>query len=265
MAAGRRPRCSGRPGRAATADSLFAVRFDTNDYSSDAYAHHKVMPSGRSTRSGSVVGDRVGGEHRRCWTASGHLRPGPLPGLAGAQARGWTSRRPWRVGASDLLRRAPPSPRGRVRRAGDAAVHQGAAAPGVGQPAGPDPGGGAGLGAGSGRRRRGAADPGARPGRPAGGVLPDGRPHLSWLGVPAPDLSAYASLTAGVDAMSKHQAKSTGAPEAPLKALKLPTMHASVRRWPPAAPRENVDHLGFLLQLCERELLEREAGRPGGG
>jgi hypothetical protein len=26
----------------------------------------------------------------------------------------------------------------------------------------------------------------------------DGRPHLKLVGVPAPDLSAYASLTAGV-------------------------------------------------------------------
>ena len=30
-----------------------------------------------------------------------------------------------------------------------------------------------------------------------------------------------------------------------------------------ACARENVDHLGFLLQLCELELIERER-RPGG-
>ena len=34
--------------------------------------------------------------------------------------------------------------------------------------------------------------------RPAGLFCLDGRPHLKLVGVPAPDLSAYASLTAGV-------------------------------------------------------------------
>jgi hypothetical protein len=34
--------------------------------------------------------------------------------------------------------------------------------------------------------------------RPAGVFCLDGRPHLKRVGVPAPDLSAYASLTAGV-------------------------------------------------------------------
>ena len=29
--------------------------------------------------------------------------------------------------------------------------------------------------------------------------------------------------------------------------------------------KENVDHLGFLLQLCELELLERERRAAGGG
>ena len=44
-----------------------------------------------------------------------------------------------------------------------------------------------------------------------------------------------------------------------LKALKLPTMHgASARRWRPGARRRTSTTCGFLLQLCERELLERE-------
>ena len=34
--------------------------------------------------------------------------------------------------------------------------------------------------------------------RPAGLFCLDGRPHLKSVGVPAPDLSAYASLAAGV-------------------------------------------------------------------
>jgi hypothetical protein len=34
--------------------------------------------------------------------------------------------------------------------------------------------------------------------RPAGLFCLDGRPHLKMVGVPAPDLAAYTSLTAGV-------------------------------------------------------------------
>ena len=147
-----------------TADSLSLVRFDTNDYSvPTAYAHHKLTAVGTvDTRPDRGRGPRGGRAPAVLGPRAGLLRPGPLPGPAGAQARGAGLRGPaGGLGAAGLLRRAPPPARGRVRRAGDAAVHQGPAAPGVGQPAGPDPGGGAGLGAGRGRRRRGAADPGA--------------------------------------------------------------------------------------------------------
>ena len=43
-----------------------------------------------------------------------------------------------------------------------------------------------------------------------------------------------------------------------LKALKLPTMTAECEKVAARCARENVDHLGFLLQLCELELLDRE-------
>ena len=43
-----------------------------------------------------------------------------------------------------------------------------------------------------------------------------------------------------------------------LKALKLPTMHGECEKVAARCARENVDHLGFLLQLAELELLERE-------
>jgi DNA replication protein DnaC len=43
-----------------------------------------------------------------------------------------------------------------------------------------------------------------------------------------------------------------------LKALKLPTMTAECEKVAARCAKENVDHLGFLLQLCELELLERE-------
>ncbi len=46
---------------------------------------------------------------------------------------------------------------------------------------------------------------------------------------------------------------------------KLPTMTAECERGK-AGAKENVDHLGFLLQLAELELLEGGAARrPGGG
>jgi DNA replication protein DnaC len=43
-----------------------------------------------------------------------------------------------------------------------------------------------------------------------------------------------------------------------LKALKQPTMTAECEKVAARYARENVDHLGFLLQLAELELLERE-------
>jgi DNA replication protein DnaC len=58
--------------------------------------------------------------------------------------------------------------------------------------------------------------------------------------------------------MSKHQARSTVLLKHHLKALKLPTMHGECEAVAARCARENVDHLGFLLRLCERELIERE-------
>ena len=58
--------------------------------------------------------------------------------------------------------------------------------------------------------------------------------------------------------MSKNQTRSTVLLKHHLKALKLPTMHAECEAAAARCARENVDHLGYLLQLCERELLERE-------
>jgi hypothetical protein len=43
-----------------------------------------------------------------------------------------------------------------------------------------------------------------------------------------------------------------------LKALKRPTMPAECEKMGARCARENVDHLGFLLQLSESELLDRE-------
>ena len=59
--------------------------------------------------------------------------------------------------------------------------------------------------------------------------------------------------------MSKAETKSTVLLKHHLKALKMPTMHRECEATAARCGKENVDHLGFLLQLCERELLEREA------
>ena len=58
--------------------------------------------------------------------------------------------------------------------------------------------------------------------------------------------------------MKKTETKSTVLLAHHLKALKLPTILAECEKTATRCASDNVDHLGFLLQLCELELLERE-------
>ena len=58
--------------------------------------------------------------------------------------------------------------------------------------------------------------------------------------------------------MRKTETKSTVLLKHHLKALKLPTMTAECEKVARRCAAEDVDHLGFLLQLCELELIERE-------
>ena len=58
--------------------------------------------------------------------------------------------------------------------------------------------------------------------------------------------------------MKKLETKSVVLLKHHLKALKLPTMTAECAAAAQRCATDNVDHLGFLLQLCERELLDRE-------
>src|SRR6478735_9215207 len=58
--------------------------------------------------------------------------------------------------------------------------------------------------------------------------------------------------------MKKLETKSTVLLKHHLKALKLPTMTGECEKVAARCAKENVDHLGFLLQLRELELLERE-------
>jgi len=58
--------------------------------------------------------------------------------------------------------------------------------------------------------------------------------------------------------MSKNEDKSTVLLKHYLKALKMPTILSECEKVAARCAKENVDHLGFLLQLCELELLDRE-------
>ena len=58
--------------------------------------------------------------------------------------------------------------------------------------------------------------------------------------------------------MAHQEAKSTVLLKHHLKSLKLPTMQSECEKTASRAAQENLDHLIFLLQLCELELIERE-------
>ena len=58
--------------------------------------------------------------------------------------------------------------------------------------------------------------------------------------------------------MNTTQTKSTVLLRHHLKMLKLPTMHAECEKIAQRCAADNADHLAFLLQLCELELIERE-------
>ena len=57
--------------------------------------------------------------------------------------------------------------------------------------------------------------------------------------------------------MNKTETKSTVLLKHHLKALKMPTMNGECEKVATRCAKDNVDHLGFLLQLCEMELLDR--------
>ena len=58
--------------------------------------------------------------------------------------------------------------------------------------------------------------------------------------------------------MNRTETKSTVLLQHHLKALKLPTMLSECAKVARRCAADNVDHLGFLLQLCELELIDRE-------
>lgn len=58
--------------------------------------------------------------------------------------------------------------------------------------------------------------------------------------------------------MIKTETKSTVLVKHHLKQLKLPTMHSECEKVAARSAHENLDHLAFLLALCELELVDRE-------
>jgi DNA replication protein DnaC len=58
--------------------------------------------------------------------------------------------------------------------------------------------------------------------------------------------------------MKKTETKSLVLLQHHLKALRLPTIHTECQKIAHRCADDNVDHLGFLLQLCELELIDRE-------
>ena len=204
-----RPALLGLPGEAFVAarveprsvDSLSLVRFDANDYSvPTAYAHHRVTVIGTVDTVRVVVGDRVVAGHRRRWDreqvtydpvhylALLERKPGaldfaaPLEGWELPVCFGILRRRleaefggPGTRRFIKVLRLLEGAALGELTRAVERALELG------------------------------TADADAvrlilehRREQPVGLFSLDGRPHLKLVGVPAPDLTAYGSLTAGV-------------------------------------------------------------------
>src|SRR5262249_36148944 len=95
--------------------------------------------------------------------------------------------------------------------------------------------------------------------RPAGRAVYPGRPAAPARGAGRPDrLGRVRGVAPGGDAMTKTDTKSTVLLKHHLKALRLPTVLAECEQGAQRAAAENVDHLAFLLQVCESELIERE-------
>jgi hypothetical protein len=183
------------------ADSLSLVRFDANDYSvPTAYAHHKVTAVGTVDTVRIVAGDRVVAEHRRCWgreqvtydpvhyLALLERKPGaldfaaPLAGWELPVCFGVLRRRLEAEFAGPGTRRfikvlrllewaSLPELTRAVERALELSTADVDAVRLILE-----------------HRREG----------PVALFCLDGRPHLQLVGVPIPDLSAYASLAAGV-------------------------------------------------------------------
>ena len=182
-------------------DSLSLVRFDTNDYSvPTAYAHHRVTAVGTIDTVRLVVGDQVLATHRRGWgraevfydpvhyLAVLERKPGaldfaaPLEGWQLPVCFGILRRRleaefggPGTRRYIKVLRLLEWASLDELTRAVERSLE---------------------LGAADADAVRLILEHGRE--KPVGLFCLDGRPHLKLVGVPTPDLNAYAGLAAGV-------------------------------------------------------------------
>ena len=183
------------------ADSLSLVRFDTNDYSvPTAYAHHHVTAVGTVATVRFVVGDCVVATHRRCWgreqvfydpihyLALLERKPGALD--FAAPLVGWEL--PVCFGVLRRRLEAESGGPGTRQYIKVLRLLEGAALKELTRAV-------------QRALELGTADADAvrlilehRRETPVGLFSLDGRPHLKLVSVPAPDLSAYGGLTAGV-------------------------------------------------------------------
>ncbi len=244
-----------------TANSESLVRFDTNDYSVPVrYAHRKLIVVATVEEVRLVYEDRLVARHRRCWERERtFFEPIHYLALLERKPGGFDYARPlenWQLPECfPLLRRrleaadersgtrsyirvlrllekfSLPQLTGAVEYALDIDV----------------------------------IDPDSirtivehRAERPVELFSLDGRPWLQAVRVETTDVSSYQALLGGGVAMNKTETKSTVLLKHHLKALKLPTMHAECEKIAARAAQDNADHLAFLLQLCELELIERE-------
>ena len=95
---------------------------------------------------------------------------------------------------------------------------------------------------------------------PATPLSLESRPHLKAIRVGRPDLKGYGELLAerGGPAMTRNREVDLIRLKEHLKALRLPTIQAECVKLARECLAEGVDHLGFLLKVCELELIERE-------
>ena len=241
-------------------DSLSLVSFDANQYSVPTeFAHHRVTVVASVDTVRIVAGDRVAAVHRRCWgreqvfydpvhyLAVLERKPGaldfaaPLGGWELPVCFGVLRRRleaefggPGTRQFIKVLRLLERASLGELTRAVERALE-------LGRPTPTPCGRSWSIGA-SGRSACSASTAG-RTSRRSRCRCPTSRPTRAWR-----------------RGWHHEEARDHehGAAEAPPQGAEAADDDGRVREGGGPVPRENVDHLGFLLQLCELELLDRE-------
>ena len=243
------------------ASSLSLVRFDGNDYSvPTAYAYHQVTAVGGIEEVRLVVGSRLVARHPRHW-GKGHTEFNPIHYLALLERKpgAFDYARPlegWELpGCFAVLRRRQQSSLGKLATREFIKVLRLLEHTGLSELTGAVR---YALSIGVTSADWGAVGPALPPGTAGRSILSRRASSLEGSQGSASRSWGLSILASGGVAMKKLETKSSVLLKHHLKALKLPTMHAECEKVAARCARENVDHLGFLLQLCELELIERE-------